>query len=195
MLFYQTLLYKNDGIFFTTFSCEMKKRLKTNIIIILVAAILAFALFLFTENPDRFSASIISLQDAQTMKENNRDIWYKNESQNLDVFVSDDLKDISNLTISIIYDENNTEIDIQKLVPQTNLISEVVSDEPWTLVLRFSDFSGFDYTNSLFEMPFSAHDSTSNALLSEAVAVLLDGNSQSLSIGLLNEKSDSYHGF
>jgi len=181
--------------YFYLFFAVMKKRLKTNIVIFFAALVFAILLFVCTENSDRFSASIISLQDAQTMKENNWDIWYKNESKNLDVFVSDDLKNIKSLTISVIYDDQNTSIDLQKLVPQTNLIDEVISDESWTIVLKISNFDSFDYTNSLFELPFDTNDKTSCALLSEAMVEFLDWNSHSLSIWLLNENGDSYHGF
>jgi hypothetical protein len=88
----------------------LKKRLKTNIIILVLAIICAVALFYFTENPGFFSASVISLQEAEEMKKNNWDIAYKNDSQVLDVFLSDNLQDVSNITISIIYDPQNAEI-------------------------------------------------------------------------------------
>ena len=87
-----------------------KSRLKTNIIILILAAICAVVLFYFTENPGLFSASVISLQESEKMKENNWDIAYKNDSQILDVFLSDSLQDVSNITISIIYDPQNAEI-------------------------------------------------------------------------------------
>lgn len=173
-----------------------KKKIKSNIIIIILAFIIALALFYFSENWDFFSASIISLQDAETMKKNNRDIWYKNQSDMLDVFVSDELKDINNLTISIIYDPDNTLIDVSQILPQWSLYSEILTDLPWNLVLKFSNFSGwFDYQNSLFELPFSASSDVYNALISQATIVWLDWNTQPLSIWLLNENNTQSHGF
>ena len=44
----------------------LKKRLRTNIIILVLAIICAVALFYFTENPGFFSASVISLQEADS---------------------------------------------------------------------------------------------------------------------------------
>lgn len=171
-----------------------KKKLKTNIIILFLALVLAIVLFYFTENPWFFSASIISLQDVEKMKENNWDIWYKNDSDMLDVFVSENLKDISNLTISIIYDPDNTEINSDDLILQGNLQTDILSEIPGVLVLKITDFTGwFDYQNSLFELPFSASDDVYNALLSEAVVVSLDGENKPLSIWLLNESWDSIH--
>ena len=171
-----------------------KKKLRTNIIILFLALILAIVLFYFTENPWFFSASIISLQDAEKMKENNRDIWYKNDSNMLDVFISEEVKDISNLTISIIYDPDNTEINPENLVLQDNLQTDIISEAPWVLVLKITDFTWwFDYQNSLFELPFTASDDIYNALVSEAVVVALDGENKPLSIWLLNESWDSVH--
>lgn len=62
------------------------KKFRTNVMIFLVAVFLSVVLFYFTENPSFFSASILSLQDAETMKANSWDIGYKNENKILDVF-------------------------------------------------------------------------------------------------------------
>ena len=171
-----------------------KKKLITNSIILIAALICAVILFFITENPGFFSASVISLQDAQDMKTNKRDIWYKNESNTLDVFVSDDLQDISNITVSIIYDPNNATLNTEKITTQSSLLTDIISDDPWLLVLKFSDFTGgFDYKNSLFELPFSASEDIYNAILSEAVVVSINWENKPLSIWLLNNWWNSYH--
>lgn len=173
---------------------KFKKKLKTNVIILILSLLTAIVLFYFTENPWFFSASIISLQDIEKMKENNRDIWYKNDSNILDVFISENLDNIFNLTISIIFDPDNTKIDENDLIIQDNLNINTLSKEPWILVLRISNFdSWFDYKNSLFELPFSASDSIYNALLSEAVVVSVNWDTRHLSVWLLNEVWNYVH--
>ena len=173
-----------------------KKKIKTNILIIVLAFVIAMWLFYLTQNFDLFSASIISLQDKEMMQKNNRDIWYKNQNDTLDVFVSDSLKDINNLTVSIIYDPENTTIDASQIVLQWNLDSEILTDLPWNLVLKFSNFSGwFDYQNSLFELPFDASADIYNALISQVTILWTDWKSQPLSIWLLNENTTQSHGF
>lgn len=170
------------------------KTLLTNTIILVSALICAILIFFITENPWFFSASIISLQDEENMKKNKRDIWYKNESNIIDVFVSDDLQDISDITISIIYDPQNTTLDTEKISTQPTLLTDIVSDTPWLLVLKFSDFTGgFDYKSSLFELPFSASEDIYNALISEAVVLSTDGENKPLSIWLLNSGWNLYH--
>jgi len=50
------------------------KRIKTNAMIFVVAVLLSVVLFYTTKNPDLFSASILSLQDAETIKAKSRDV-------------------------------------------------------------------------------------------------------------------------
>lgn len=172
----------------------LKKRLKTNIIILILAIICAVALFYFTENPGFFSASIISLRESEEMKKNNWDLAYKNDSQVLDVFLSDSLQDVSNITISIIYDPQNADINPGDIVIQSNLVSNILSDTPWLLVIKIDNFTWwFNYQNSLFELPFSTTDDIYNILLSEATIVSVDGENKPLSIGVLNNIDKTYH--
>jgi hypothetical protein len=49
-------------------------RLTTNIFILLAAILFSVALLYATKNPDLFSASVLSLQDAATIKAKSRDI-------------------------------------------------------------------------------------------------------------------------
>lgn len=171
-----------------------KKKLITNICILIVAAITAVFLFYFTENPWFFSASIISLQDSEKMKNNNWDIWYKNDSNMLDVFVSDSLTDISSLTLSIIYDPQNASLDPDQIIAQESLNTDILTNTPWLLVIKFSDFTWwFNYQNSLFELPFSADEDMYHALLSEATVLSNNGENKPLSIWLLNETWELYH--
>jgi len=77
------------------------------------------------ENPVFFSASILSLQDAQTMTANHWDLAYKNEKNVLDVFVSDTIKNINELSVSIIYDDQDVQIDLDNIKQQCDY--EIVS--------------------------------------------------------------------
>ena len=172
----------------------LKSRLKTNIIILILAIICAVALFYFTENPSFFSASIISLREAEEMKKNSWDLAYKNDSQVLDVFLSESLQDISNITISIIYDPQNAEVNTWDIVIQPNLVSNVLSETPWLLIIQINNFTWwFDYQNSLFELPFSASDDIYDILLSEATVVSVDGENKPLSIWVLNNIEKTHH--
>ncbi len=166
-------------------------KLKTNIIIFLIAIVLSTALFYATEHPELFSASILSLQDAETIEAQNRDIWYKNEWNILDTFLSYDLQNISSITFSVIYDYQNTNLDIQKIDAQTEY--EIIADSEWGVVIKFTNFSWikYDYQQSLFELPFKWEMPT--VLISEWTADLLNWDHKLLSIWLLNTDETEYH--
>jgi len=167
------------------------KRFRTNAMIFLVAVLLSVVLFYFTENPNLFSASILSLQDSETMKANSWDIWYKNESKILDVFLAEWIKDINFVSLSVIYDEQDVFFDLQKIDSQTKY--EVLSNEWWILVLKFTDFSNYNYQKSLFELPFNGK--LPSILLSEWAIMSLNWENKNLSIWFLNQNSDQYHWF
>lgn len=160
--------------------------------IFVAAIVLSIALFYFTENPHFFSASILSLQDAETMRENSRDIWYKNENNILDVFVSDLLKGVDYLTISIIYDIDDVTLQLDSI--RWQLEYEVISHLSWSLVVRFKNFTdNFDYAQSLFELDFEWE--RPSILLSEWSATLANWSIEYLSIWLLNtDRQDGFHG-
>lgn len=166
-------------------------RLTTNIVILLAAVLLSVALLYATKNPDLFSASILSLQDAETIKAKSRDIWYKNEWNILDTFISQELKDISSITFSVIYDYENIALDLTSIDAQTKY--EILSDDEWGIVIKFTNFSwiDYDYNQSLFELPFDWQDHA--VLISEGKVNLLNGDNKYLSIWSLNSDNIEYH--
>ncbi len=159
--------------------------------IFVVAVLLSIVLFYTSKNPDLFSASILSLQDAETIKAKSRDVWYKNEWNILDTFLSDKLQNISNITFSIIYDQDNTNLKLEKFDCQTNY--EILSSEEGSIVIKFTNFSGidYDYQQSLFELPFNWQ--MSKVLISEGMANLFNWENKNLSIWLLNSDDVDYH--
>ena len=170
------------------------KKLKTNIIIFWLAVVLSVSLFYVTENTSFFSASILSLQDAETIKAKSRDIWYKNEWNILDTFLSDNLESISSMTFSVIYDSENIDLDIESIDSQTDY--EIISNNEWGVVIKFTNFSGidYDYKQSLFELPFTWDRwNISTVLISEWMANLFNWENKILSIGLLNEDTQVHN--
>ncbi len=169
------------------------QRFKTNAMILLVAMWLSIMLFYVTENSSFFSASILSLQDAETIKAQSRDIWYKNEWNILDTFVSEQLQGISSITFSVIYDFEKIQLDVKKLDSQTEY--EIISTEDGGIVIKFTNFSGvdYDYNLSLFELPFTGDNwEVSKVLISEWVVNLFNGDNKSLSIWLLNSETQTH---
>ncbi len=162
--------------------------------LILLAAF-AFALILFYawQDLNLFSASILSLQEQEFIEQKNRHIAYKNQGNILDTFVSEKLQDINNITFSIIYDHQNTDLDLQDFDSQTEY--KILSNMSGEILIQFTNFSGidYDYQKSLFELPFQWN--MPNILISEWIANLVNWENQNLSIWLLNENLDYHQDF
>lgn len=168
----------------------MKKRLKTNIIIFIIAILLALWLFIVFENPKFLSASVISLQEQEAMKENNWDLWYKNEWNTLDVYLDENVENLDYLTLSIAYDPDNVSFDIDNI--DTQIEYKILSNEDGNLLIQFNNFSNknFDYKNSLFMLKFTGDNPS--ILVSQATAFLFTWTNKLLSIGSLNPYRQSH---
>ena len=162
----------------------MKKRIRTNIIIFLIAIPVALWLFFVLENPNFLSASVISVEQHEVMKENKRDIWYTNEWNVLDVFLDDKVENLDYLTVSIAYDQDNVSFDLDNIDAQAEY--KVLSNEDWNLLIQFNNFSNknFDYKNSLLMLKFTWDNPS--ILVSQATAFLLTWNNKPLAIWSLN---------
>ena len=163
----------------------MKKKLKTNIIIFIIAIPLAIWLFFMLESPNFLWASVISLQEQEAMKENKWDIWYKNEWNILDVFLDDKVDNLDYLTVSIAYDPENVSFNLEDIDAQTEY--KILSNEEWNLLIQFNNFSNknFDYKNSLFMLKFIWEDP--NILVSQVTAFLFTGTDRPLAVWSLNQ--------
>lgn len=167
----------------------MKKRLKTNIIIFIIAIPLALWLFVLLENSKFLSASVISIQEQEVMKENNWDLWYKNEWNTLDVYLDEKVGNLDYLTLSIAYDSDNISFDLDSIDTQTEY--KILSNEDGNLLIQFNNFANnFDYKSSLFMLKFTWDDA--NILVSQATAFLFTWNNRFLSIGSLNPYKQSH---
>ncbi len=178
---------------FCHFQKQMKKRLKTNIIIFLVAIPLAIWLFWLSQNPNFLSASVISLQEQQAMKQNNRDLGYKNDGNTLDVFLDEKVDNLDYLTLSILYDPDHISFNVDDI--NTQIDYKILSNEDGNLLIQFNNFSNknFDYKNSLFMLKFTWQDPS--ILVSQATAFLFTGTNKFLAIGSLNQYRQTHDQF
>ena len=168
----------------------MKKRLKTNLIILLVAIPIAIWLFLLSENKKLFSASVISLKEQEAMKENNRDLWYKNDWNILDIYLDEKVGNLDYLTLSIVYDPENISFSVDDI--DTQIDYKILSNESGNLLIQFNNFSNknFDYKNSLFMLKF-IWDNPS-ILVSQATAFLFTWTDRPLAVWSLNQYKQAH---
>lgn len=163
----------------------MKKRLKTNLIIFLIAIPVAIWLFFLSENLNIFSASVISLQEQEAMKKNNWDLWYKNDWNILDIYLDEKVENLDYLTVSIVYDPENISFNVDDINTQTDY--KILSNEDGNLLIQFNNFSNknFDYKNSLFMLKFIWENPS--ILVSQAMAFLFTWTDRPLAVWSLNQ--------
>jgi len=161
------------------------KRIFTDFKILVLALGIAVVAFVVVKNPDLFQASVLLLEDKETMQANQRDIGYKNTSGVLDVFISENVKDFTEILFSITLDPNSVTVDLTKIDSQ--LPYEIIdqSTDGFEIRLTTATLTGLDYGQSLFMVPFSG--SNPYILLSEGSLVLSNGDIQALAIGNLVE--------
>lgn len=115
----------------------MSHRTKINIMLFIVAIVSVFV-FLYTKNGSSlFQASVLDTQEKTTIENNKRDVAYKNENNFFQIFVSNDLKDVDTLTLSITYDPET--ITLPKLNPRNQYTID--ANEKGNLILTFKDLS------------------------------------------------------
>lgn len=152
--------------------------MKKNSMTLLGAAILAPWIFYVVNNPESFTASILSLQEQNFITEKWRDIAYKTNSGYVDIFMGENRETPENIEFTIIFDKDTVTVDPQNSSGQgTRTISSL--DEN-SIIIQSTPGEIVDKSQSLIMLPFSWEQK--DILLSEAVA-----NEKWLSIWSLNE--------
>lgn len=160
-------------------------RIFTDFKILALALLIAVVTFVVVKNPDLFQASVLLLEDKQTMHTNQRDIGYKNTSGVLDVFISENVQDFTDIVFGVTLDPTNVTPDFTKIESQFPYEIIDQTSDGFRIRLTRATLSGLDYGQSLFVIPFSG--TNAYILLSEGIATLGNGDSQALAIGNLVE--------
>jgi hypothetical protein len=161
------------------------KRLFTDLKILVLALIIAIVAFVVVKNPELFQASVLQVQDRETMQANQRDIGYKTTSGVLDVFIAENIKNFTEITFQITLDPQNITPDFTKI--ESQMPYEIIdqSENGFDIRLTSATLSGLDYNQSLFMIPFSGNNT--HILLSEGIITFNNGDMPALAIGNLNE--------
>ncbi len=157
--------------------------MRRNSMTLLGAAILASGIFYVVNNPDVFTASILSLQEKEFIIEQWRDIAYKTNSGYVDIFMAEKLETPASIDFTVSFDKDTVIIDPANLSGQgTRTFSN--PDEN-SIIIQSLPNPNIDKSQSLIMLPFTGD--IEDILLSEAVAKFGDGTEKSLSIWSLNE--------
>ncbi len=123
--------------------------MKKHLTIILFAFIFALWIYFFVNNSNML-ASVLSINDYNTIKENQRDIAYKNTENVFEIFVSDSINNIETLEISLL---SNTEILEENISWQWNITRNNDKDTLTTTWL-----TNIDYNYSIIEIAKDTND-------------------------------------
>jgi len=151
--------------------------------ILIIALIITVWLVIINRNPDLFGASVLLMQDRQTIIDNKRDIWYKNSNNLLDVFISESLKDFEIVLFSVTYDSENILPDLNNI--ESQLKYEIDKQWPDWFSIKLVSSTWLDYGQSLFTIPFSG--SNPYILISDGTAILNNWWETPLAIWNLDE--------
>lgn len=157
--------------------------MRRNSMLLLGAAIVASWIFYVVNNPDLFTASVLSLQEKQFIVEKWRDIAYKTNSWAVDIFMSEKLETPVSIDFTVSFDKDTIMVDTSNLSGQgTRTVSSPNSND---IIIQSTLGQNIDKSQSIIILPFTG-DNT-DILLSEAVAKPSNGGTKDLSIGSLNE--------
>ena len=157
--------------------------IKKNSLILLWGAILAVWIFYVTNNPDMFTASILSLQEKQFIIEKWRDIGYKTNSWYVDIFMAENMETPASIDFTVLFDKDKISINQQQLSGQG--VFATINQNDNEITIRSSEIQNTNKGQSLLILPFTGEMNA--ILIGEAVATLIDGKQKNLSIGTLNE--------
>jgi len=151
--------------------------MRKNSMTLLGAAVLASGIFYVVNNPDMFTASILSLQEQEFIAEKGWDIAYKTNSGYVDIFMAENMETPENIDFMISFDKDTVTIDPANLSGQG---TRTYSNPDENNIIITSIPTNIIKSESLIMLPFTGD--IEDILLSEAV---VDG--EWLSIGSLNE--------
>ena len=144
---------------------------------LLGAAVLASGIFYVVNNPDTFTASILSLQEQEFIEEKWRDIAYKTDNGYVDIFLAENRETPQQIDFTVSFDKDTITIDPENLSGQGTRTYNTPDENNIIITMTTTNIIK---SESLIMLPFTGENT--DILLSEA---LIDGKWSS--IGSLNE--------
>ncbi len=151
--------------------------MRRNSMTLLGAAVLASGIFYVVNNPDTFTASILSLQEQEFIEEKWRDIAYKTDNGYVDIFLAENRETPQQIDFTVSFDKDTITIDPENLSGQGTRTYNTPDENNIIITMTTTNIIK---SESLIMLPFTGENT--DILLSEA---LIDGKWSS--IGSLNE--------
>ena len=130
---------------------QLKNGLK-NMVILLVAPILALGLFYFSHNLWGLSASVLDVLELQTIEKNKRWVAYKTQNQIFELFGSVLVKKEGKLIFEVLYDPLSLTVDISSATPSS---AKLRSNQSGLLMVELPIDTNAELEKEWFSIPFS----------------------------------------
>jgi len=129
------------------------KNISKYLIIVIIGILLAFFVARIQYDTKDLSASILSLTEQDFFESTKWDAWYKKENQIFEVFLSEQVRNQWELTVSILYSSDNIERFTQQI--DTKYSVSIQWQDEWNLILNIDWYENWDFTQWIFELPYS----------------------------------------
>jgi hypothetical protein len=155
------------------------------ILVVGIALALIFAWIVYDARD--LSASVLSLQERAFIEKAQRDVAYKKEQGNLEVFISPQLQNYSQLFVSLLFSPSEI------ILVSTGITSpysfRVLEQSAGSLLLEVSDFSAGEVDEGIVIVPFTGNkEEITVEYVSDAVE-----NGLPFAMGNLNEYVEENH--
>lgn len=147
--------------------------------ILLLAPILALGLFFLAQNFSGMTASVLDLSELKTIKEQQRDLAYKTESQLFELFWTESLRGTV-LNVELLYNPDKVQVLLNEA---TGAEFRVLHQESGVVQLALSPEQIRSVEEGWFQMPFSGE---AHQLLLWSASQLISWTAQPLRVGNLN---------
>ena len=126
-----------------------------NLIILLIAPILALSLFYLTHDLSGLTASVLDVLELKAIEKNWRGVAYKTQNQTFELFGSEVAKKGEMLTFQIFYNPESIKLQLDQLLPST---AKIDASESWKLTVNLVVLTNAPLEREWFSLPFSGEE-------------------------------------
>lgn len=128
------------------------KKLGKYLIICLIGISLAFVVALIQYDAKDLSASVLSINEKNFFESTQWWVGYKKDNQIFELFLSDQVRNESELVVSVLYNPLEVEWLIDDL--KGNCSVNVSSLDEWNLILEIDWYQDLNFDEWVFEIPY-----------------------------------------
>lgn len=129
------------------------KKIGKYVVICLIGIALAVVVATLQYDAKDLAASVLSITEKDFFESTQRWAWYKKQNQIFEVFLSEQVRNQWNLTVSILYNPLEVEWFIDELKADCSITN--IEQNVWNLILSVDSYQDLDFDEWIFEIPYS----------------------------------------